>query len=180
MAARNETHPTLWIRLTTEQIEWAIKVARGREECSDGYTPPDNGEDSLKGNLRGAMAEIAVCVAAGIPYREHVDVYANRPGASPDLVVKGYKVSVKSCKKWVTNPSLIVMEKDTENDLYVLVRVDENPGLCEILGYVTKKQLLTYEPEVWKWDATRPGAKKPKKKRRYVPMEDLTPFKGAK
>jgi hypothetical protein len=109
-----------------------------------------------------------------------VQTYEKRPGASPDLTVKGYKFSVKSTSYSGDNLQLVVPEHDTSNDLYVLCQVDVKSGVVGVVGHISKQKLLTYEPEEWKWTKNRPGNGKPQKKRRYVPAEDLTPFKGAK
>lgn len=174
--------PSLPVTLGAGHIRHARQIGRGRHGCAGGSNPLDSGEEAIRADVRGAMAEIAVCIAARVPMREHVEVYEKRPGASPDLVVGGRKVSVKSKKHWLPDYKchLVVPEWDVENDLYVLVKVNEDEGLAWIMGYITRTDLLLYEPEEWKWDRSRPGAKKPQKKRRYVPLGALTLFKGAR
>jgi hypothetical protein len=175
----NNGLPKVEIRLTEPQMRYAAQVGYGRTHSSRS-NPLDNGGDSYMNDVRGAMAEIAVCLAAGVDYREQVMVYEERPGVSPDLVVKGKKVQVKATTYNGPDPHMVIPERDTDNDLYVLCIVDAEPGIVHIIGYVTRAQLLTYEPEGWKWTKDLPGASKFKKKRRYVPASSLTPFKGAK
>ncbi len=168
------------VTLGVGEIRYALWIAYGRYTCQDGYTAPDGGKDPLLGDLMGTMSEIAVCKVVGADFKENVQTYEKRPGASPDLTLKGYKFSVKSTSYRGENLCMAVPEKDVNNDLYVLCCVDLKAGVVTVMGYATRQQLLRYEPEEWRWTKDRPGANKPQKKRRYVPAGNLTPFKGAK
>lgn len=163
------------ITLSDRDMEYAEQTARGRNATGGTSRPLDSGFNALRGDLVGTMAEMAVCLYYGLDYEQFVTVYATRPGAIADLTYEGYAVSVKGRERF-DSPDLVVPEKDTNNDIYLLVSVDVEKRYCLLRGWVTRKELLRYEPEGWKWAANRPGASK-SKKRRYVPFEALHPIR---
>lgn len=156
---------------------YAGAVAEGRR---DGGAPspndtPDAGTCNGRVHLVGVMAEMAVCLHYGEPYQLWVTAHDERPGAIPDLLHKGYRVSVKGRERWESPLDLVVPSYDTRNDIYVLVSVSVDEARCGLRGWITRDRLLTYPAKPWMWTADRPGARRPAKLRRYVPVEDLRP-----
>lgn len=122
------------------------------------------------GDIIGAMAEIAVCLYFDVSYLRYVTVYAERPGAIPDLILGNYRVSVKGRTRDRLPLDLIVPSHDM-NDIYILVSVTE---VCTLWGFMRHDDLMKYPAEDWKWTSDRPGATR-EARRRYVPVEKLTP-----
>jgi hypothetical protein len=166
---------TIIVTLTATEMAHAEDVATQRHALGTPSRQPDSGADPLRIDLVGAMAEIAVCNHYGEDYRRWVTVMADRPGAIPDLMHRGWKVSVKGTERWKRPLHLIIPEHDTANDIYVLVSVTPDRWTCGLQGWTTRADLLSYPPEPWKWLMDRPGQKRAGALRRYVPCEHLKP-----
>jgi hypothetical protein len=168
--------PIRFVALTAEQVAHAAMVGQGREDAVAGWATPDNGKDSVTMNTMGAMAEIAVCLYYGVDWKTTVNVLDHRPGHIPDVVIQGWKVSVKATNTW-NNPTLIAPANDTANHAWMLVSVDVDDGVCGLRGWIDRPRLLTYPAEAWrqwgKWPDRYPGKDRPQKLRRYVPCADL-------
>lgn len=165
------------VPLSPPEIHYAHTIAIQRNAKGTTSRTPDSGFDPIRVDLIGTMAEIAVCVFYGEDYTTYVVAHDNRPGAIPDVMHRGYKVSVKGRDRWEEPLDLVVPEHDVQNDIFILVSVDVEEGICGLRGWVTRKELLQHPAEEWKWTNSRPGATKRGKKRRYVPLWDLRPCK---
>lgn len=166
----SEPHPVP-IVFATHEIEYAQDMAVARHTTGSASKTLDSGFDAVGGDLIGVLAEMAVCIAYGVRYEEFVTVYKSRPGAIPDVIYEGYKISVKGTPIF-TSPHLIIPDYDVNNDIYVLVSVQVDKGYAQLRGWIPRDELLTYQTEEWKWYYDRPGAAR-KKLRRYVPLGDL-------
>lgn len=157
---------------SSEDMLYARRIAKERHETGGRSKPLDSGGDPIRGDLVGVMGEMAVCMIYGLHYRDYVTVYSARPGAIADIVYKGYTVSVKGRERF-DNPELVVPDYDDKNDIYILVSVAVEKSYCEVRGWITKTELMKFEPQGWKWAQNRPGAKNARKRRRYVPLDRL-------
>ena len=164
------------VPLSSQEITHAHKVAVDRNAKGTTSRPLHSGFDAIRGDLIGAMAEIAVCLFYDEDYHEHVVAYDNRPGASPDLTHKGYKVSVKGTPHWKEGIHLILPDYDTRNDIYILVSVDVEDAVCGLRGWLHVREVVTFEPSPWRGPTGMPGAQS-NKRWRYIPDWELRPCK---
>lgn len=154
---------TRYVELTPAQVAYANKIGLGRHTVAPAKKLVSQG-DMARTDIVGAMAEVAVCVY----YEEdihQVAVYDSRPGCTPDVVHKGWKVSVKATERW-GSVRLIVPEED-ENDIYILASV-KMEGVVGLRGWLTHQEILKYEP-TW-LDLGKP---KSERRYRYVSVYDL-------
>jgi hypothetical protein len=156
-------------------MEYAREIGEKRHASGGPSRELYSGGDRVRNDQVGAMAEMAVCIYYGLDPGEWVTYHDKRPGAIPDLIYEGYKVSVKSSEHWKP-VTLIVPEGDTDNDIYILVSVGYDDGICGLRGWITRQDLLNHEPQPWRGPSKYPGSKSDKRWR-YVPVEDLRPCK---
>lgn len=161
------------ISLTTDERSRCAQIGADRMRGGN-HRPPADGNDPLRVEIIGTMAEWAVCRHYGLDPNEWVKAYDHRTGPIPDLMHRGFRVSVKGRVRWHTPLDMIVEEHDTENDIYILVSVNPDSGQCALRGWITRDDMLRYPSEGWKWTTDRPGAYRDHK-RRYIPVEDLRP-----
>lgn len=153
-------------------LHYAIQVGESRHRSGSPSRTPDSGFAPIRVDLTGAVAEVAVCLFYGEDPSRWVVAHDARPGAIPDLIHAGYKVSVKGRERWDKPLDLIVPEHDVHNDIYVLVSVVLEHGVCGLRGWIPRRDLLTYPVQPWKWTTDRPGATT-NAGRRYIPVDDL-------
>jgi hypothetical protein len=163
------------ISLNVDDMHYARGIAEGRRHQGTPSNPDDSGYGAVAVDVVGVMAEMAVCLHYGEEYRLWVTAYKERPGAIPDIIHKGYRVSVKGTHRWERPLRLFVPAHDTTNDIYLLVSVDLAGARCGLQGWLTRRELLAYEPMGWQWTTDRPGSRKGNKRWRFVPVDDLRP-----
>lgn len=162
--------------LLAAQIEHAWEVGRARHASGTPSRPLDSGLSALEGDVLGAMAEIAVCDVYGGDWANQVASYEERPTDDlTDLLLRGKRIGVKGRARFEMPLDMVVPDYDTQNHLWFLCSVRVDTGFVLIRGFITRPELLEYEPEEWKWTEDRPGARKTNKRRRYIPCEDLHP-----
>jgi hypothetical protein len=162
------------VLLEPDDLAYARRIGRGRYERGGPSREPDSGKPSLRVDRVGAMAEVAVCRFYGEDPHTWVTVHLTRPGAVPDLVHKNKRVSVKGRERWVEPLDMIVPQHDTDNDVYMLVSVEFQSGVCGLQGWLYRDELLRYPLQMWQWTGDRPGSVRTAL-RRYVPVADLHP-----
>ena len=176
---RGPKHPGLRdqdriVPLTPIEASYAAMIGTIRH-LSSGSRPLNSGYDAVRGDIVGAMGEVAVCLWYGEDYRHWVKAYTARPGAIPDIMHGDWSVSVKSTEKW-ERVTLFVPTHDT-NQIHVLVSVDYDDQVCALRGWVSRKDLARFPPEPWR--PMQPGRPTPAqiegKTWHYVPLKELRP-----
>jgi hypothetical protein len=172
--SREPSEHNRWIFLDEEEITLANTVAIERHTTGGKSRDLHSGFEPKRQDVVGAMAEIATCLWYDLNPHEWVKVYDERPkGSDPDLIYKGFKVSVKGTEWW--NPcTLMLPEYDTANDIYILVSVDPDTGHCGMRGWIKRPDLLKRELVPWKGKSDVPGANR-NVKWWYIPLNELAP-----
>jgi hypothetical protein len=82
---------------------------------------------SLQNHIDGAAAELAVCIALGLPWAAHVDTYLSEPDVEVPWL-GGVEV------KWTASTGLIVRENEQREQIHVLVT--GNGPVKRIVGWL--------------------------------------------
>jgi hypothetical protein len=117
--------------------------------------------------LLGTMGEMAAAyyymVSADLSVRN------KRRSNDADITVRSKTANIKATHiPRRASPHLLVRDYDTSQDFYIAVSVSFEHKSVDMLGYVTRKKLLTYDPKPFKH---------PDLICRAIPLADLSPCK---
>jgi hypothetical protein len=116
-----------------DPYEWAQASEVGRERDASSKAQGQQGragqssDRSLQNHIDGAAAELAVCIALGLPWAAHIDTYLTEPDVEVPWLGA---VEVK----WTASTGLIVRENEQREQIHVLVT--GNGPVKRIVGWL--------------------------------------------
>ncbi len=143
-----ETNGTI-VSFSSADVTTAMSIANARAKAgavNEAEGVRNGTYDALEIELVGIMGEMAAAHFYGVD-APCLEVRSKRSSKEPDIVVGGWGANIKATKySRNAKPSLLVKESDTKQDAYILVSVNTQEGTCDLLGFVTRDQLLQKKP----------------------------------